>query len=126
TPVRAPLTRPSVPPPGRPSAPPPPPPIIKTNGSHTPEPPPPPAVPPVASALPNRFGSSPAMGVRSEESAPPPPPRSASKAGSSIFSPPSLATPKFTSKDAHPLDRFVFKPLSSLPPPPIPSQGRAY
>ncbi|KAK6057273.1 hypothetical protein COOONC_05215 [Cooperia oncophora] len=100
TPVRAPLARPTVAPPGRPSAPPPPPPIVRTNGSH-PDPPPPPSVPPIATTMPNRFGSAPVMGVRSEENAPPPPPRSASKAGGT---PPIVAT-KFSNRDAHPLDR---------------------
>ncbi|EYC28533.1 hypothetical protein Y032_0007g3274 [Ancylostoma ceylanicum] len=126
TPVRAPLTRPSFHPPARPTAPPPPPPIPRANGSATVEPPPPPAVGPIASGLTSRFGSSPAVSSRVDESAPPPPPRGASKVASSIAPPPVPAMPKYPAKDAHPLDRFTFKPLSDLPPPPIPSQGRAW
>ncbi|KIH53819.1 hypothetical protein ANCDUO_16040, partial [Ancylostoma duodenale] len=125
TPVRAPLTRPSFHPPARPTAPPPPPPIPRANGSTTVEPPPPPVVGPIASGLTSRFGSSPTVSSRIDESAPPPPPRGASKVASSIAPPPVPAMPKYPAKDVHPLDRFTFKPLSDLPPPPIPSQGRA-
>ncbi|VDO60226.1 unnamed protein product [Haemonchus placei] len=55
TPVRAPIARPTVPPPGRPTAPPPPPPTMRFNSNHTTEPPPPPTVPPVTSGLPNSY-----------------------------------------------------------------------
>ncbi|RCN44167.1 hypothetical protein ANCCAN_09855 [Ancylostoma caninum] len=105
TPVRAPLTRPSFHPPARPTAPPPPPPIPRANGNTTVEAPPPPAVGPIASGLTSRFGSSPTVSSRLDESAPPPPPRGASKVASSIAPPPVPAMPKYPAKDAHPLDR---------------------
>uniref|UniRef100_A0A0K0D9H4 WH2 domain-containing protein n=1 Tax=Angiostrongylus cantonensis TaxID=6313 RepID=A0A0K0D9H4_ANGCA len=88
----------------------------------TPEPPPPPPiVGPIASSLINRFGNNFPVN-RGEECAPPPPPRTASKAAASTPSVPLV--PKFMSKDAHPLDRFTFRPLSSLPPPPILTHAR--
>ncbi|KJH46227.1 hypothetical protein DICVIV_07706 [Dictyocaulus viviparus] len=125
-PSRGPSNRPALHTPSvRPSAPPPPPPSIRINEGKTPEPPPPPAVGPVASTLNNRFGSSSYIINRGEENAPPPPPRTASKATSSALGSSLSYCPKFVNRDAHPLDRFTFKPLSSLPPPPILSQTHA-
>ncbi|KAJ1371185.1 hypothetical protein KIN20_033087 [Parelaphostrongylus tenuis] len=125
TPSRGPAVRPAFPPPStRPTAPPPPPPVVRSSGRKSPEPPPPPpVVGPIASNLFTRFGNNSTPTTRGEEYAPPPPPRTASKAAA-VSTPTFPSVPKFVSRDAHPLDRFTFTPLSSLPPPPIPTQAR--